>query len=181
MLNQATGSACPHCLPSARKRRGRHAQARVLARAVAAKSSTHAHARRTSPAGDRQAGTRRFRAFLLCALALAWAALLAMVRRLQAALNAAKRAASREFFEAETIRAGAAVGAESLQTEAPSTEYLPAAQLVHPEARLAPTVSENFPARHWTQLEASTEEEYVPARHLVHATLPATKQLAVKP
>ena len=59
MLNQATAphsrTVSPaHCLPSAlspprAERRGRRAQARVLARAVTAKSSTHAHARRPPP------------------------------------------------------------------------------------------------------------------------------------
>jgi hypothetical protein len=49
---------------------------------------------------------------------------------------------------------------------------------------MTPAFFENVPPVHFTQVEAAVapmEAEYVPAMHLVHATLPDTIQLAVKP
>jgi hypothetical protein len=73
---------------------------------------------------------------------------------------------------------------QGVQSEAPVAEYLPAAQLVHSETELAPALFENFPARHWTQVEAAmapTSLEYLPVLHFVHFIFPDTIQLAVKP
>jgi len=72
---------------------------------------------------------------------------------------------------------------QSVQTGAPSTEYLPAAQGVHvaaacsedfpaaqgvhTESVVAPVVAEDFPAVHSAQTEA-VSSEYLPATQLAH-------------
>jgi hypothetical protein len=69
-------------------------------------------------------------------------------------------------------------GPQSVQTEAPSTEYLPAVQLVHSVTELAPAFFENFPPAHFTQVEAavaSATAEYVPGTQSVQTEAPPTE------
>ena len=56
---------------------------------------------------------------------------------------------------AASIAAENVPGPQSVQTEAPSTEYLPAVQLAHSVTELAPAFFENLPPAHVTQVEAA--------------------------